>query len=136
MFAFELTCPIKNPAIQRAGWDWVPRPAARRGRARLVVNRTIGLGNESSPYLQKKIMPFKHFSRSTNKRIPTCRIQNPDIPRAGRVGAPGRAAGRGRARLNANRIFQPGYKSPLFRPSHRKSVASMFSRRTNKRNPM
>ena len=27
----------------------------------------------------------------------TCRIQNPDIPRAGRVGAPGGAAGRGRA---------------------------------------
>ena len=28
----------------------------------------------------------------------TCRTQNPDIPRAGRVGAPGGAAGRGRSR--------------------------------------
>ena len=43
---------------------------------------------------------FKRLFESTNKRIPflTCRIQNPDIPWAGRVGAAhGGAAGRGRA---------------------------------------
>ena len=33
-------------------------------------------------------------------KIVTCRIQNPDIPRAGRVGAPGGAAVRGRTRLD------------------------------------
>ena len=54
----------------------------------------------------------------------TCRIQNPDIPRAGRVGAPGGAAGRGRARLGANRIIRPGNKSPPFPPRHRRNVAS------------
>ena len=53
-----------------------------------------------------------------------CRIQNPDIPRAGRVGAPGGAAGRGRARLRANRIIRPGNKSPPSPPRHRRNVAS------------
>ena len=36
----------------------------------------------------------------------TCRIQNPDIPRAGRVGVPGETAGRGRPGLDANRIVR------------------------------
>ena len=40
----------------------------------------------------------------------SCRIQNPDILRAGRVGAPGGAAGKGQARLCANRIIRPGNK--------------------------
>ena len=34
-----------------------------------------------------------------------CRIQNPNIPRAGLVGAPGGPAGRGRAALGANKIM-------------------------------
>ena len=55
----------------------------------------------------------------------TCRIQNPDIPWAGRVGALGGAAGRGRARLGANRIIRPGNKSPPYPPRHRRNVASM-----------
>ena len=46
------------------------------------------------------------------------------IPRAGRVEAPGGAAGRGRARLGANRTIRPGNKSPPFPPSHRRNVAS------------
>ena len=54
----------------------------------------------------------------------TCRIQNPDIPRAGRVGAPGGAAGRGQARLGANRTIRPGNKSPPIFPRDRRHVAS------------
>ena len=36
----------------------------------------------------------------------TCRLQNPDIPRAVRVGAHGGVAGRGRAGVNANRTVR------------------------------
>ena len=42
-----------------------------------------------------------------------CRIQNPDIPRAGRVGAHGWAAGRGRAGREADRTVCSGNKRPL-----------------------
>ena len=45
-----------------------------------------------------------------------CRIQNPDIPRSGRsgrVGEPGGAARRGRARLGANRTIRPGNKMSI-----------------------
>ena len=51
--------------------------------------------------------------------------KNPDIPRAGLVGAPGGAAERGRARLGANRIIRSGNKSPPFLPRRRRNVASM-----------
>ena len=48
----------------------------------------------------------------------TCRIKLPDIPRAGRVRAPGGSAHRGRARLSANRIMCPGNRSPAFPKKH------------------
>ena len=60
----------------------------------------------------------------TSEILCTCRIQNPDIPRAGRVGAPGGATGRGRARLGADRTSRPGNKGPLYLPRHRLNVAS------------
>ena len=44
----------------------------------------------------------------------------------GRVGAPGGAAGRGRARLGANGIVRPGNKSPASPPRHRENVVSTF----------
>ena len=47
----------------------------------------------------------------------TCRVRNPDIPRAGFVGAHGGVAGRDRAGLFANRIVRlgnnPSWPSPL-----------------------
>ena len=42
----------------------------------------------------------------------TCLVQNPDIPQAGRVGAHGRLAGRGRAGLHANKAVRLG-KNPF-----------------------
>ena len=54
----------------------------------------------------------------------TCRIQNPDIPRASRVGAPGGAAARGRARLDANRTIHPGNKDLPYPPKNRINDAS------------
>ena len=38
----------------------------------------------------------------------TCRFQNPDIPRVGRVGAHGGTTRRGRAGLDANKTVRPG----------------------------
>ena len=52
-----------------------------------------------------------------------CRVQNPDIQRAGRVGAHGGAAGRSRAGLDANRTVRPGDKGPSYPPRHLRQVA-------------
>ena len=43
--------------------------------------------------------------------VNTCRVQNPDIPRADRVGAHGGAAERARAGLGANRTVRPENKA-------------------------
>ena len=73
---------------------------------------------------QNHLGPRSYFSRAghdpnnpgRSEYIPpllsTCRIQNLDIPQAGRVGAHGEAAGRGRAGLDADRAFRPGDKRP------------------------
>ena len=62
-------------------------------------------------------MSSERLPRSTNKRNlflnRICRFQNPDIPRAGRVGAPGGAARRSRAGLNANKTVRLENKSSL-----------------------
>ena len=52
----------------------------------------------------------------------TCRIQNPDIPRAGRVEAHGRAAGRGWAGLDADRTVRLGDKRLSYPPRHQRHV--------------
>ena len=52
-----------------------------------------------------------------------CRIQNPDIPRAVRVGAPGGTAGRGREGLDANRTVRLGSTRSSYPPRHRRQVA-------------
>ena len=49
----------------------------------------------------------------------TCRFQTPDIPRSGRVGAHGGAAGRGWAERDADRTVRPGDKRPWYPPRHR-----------------
>ena len=73
--------------------------------------------------------PKKEKTRFTNglwtvyQRF-TCRIQNPDIPRAGCVGARGGAAERGRARLGANKTIRQGNKGPSYVPKNRRQVAS------------
>ena len=50
----------------------------------------------------------------------TCRVQNRDIPRAGRVRAHGGMAWRGRAGLDANKIGRLGDTPPSHPPEHRK----------------
>ena len=60
------------------------------------------------------------FSVSTDLSNPK---PGPDIPRAGRVGAPGGAAVRGRAILGANRTIRPRIKSPPYPPRHRRNIA-------------
>ena len=53
----------------------------------------------------------------------TCRVQNPDIPRAGRVGAHSGVAGRGRAALDTNRTIRLKNKPHSYPPKHRRHVA-------------
>ena len=53
----------------------------------------------------------------------TCRIQNPNIPWAGRFGAPGGTARRGRAGLGAHRTVRQGITSPAYPPRDRRNVA-------------
>ena len=53
----------------------------------------------------------------------TCQVQNPDIPRACRVGAHGGVAGRGRAGLHANRSVRLGDNPFSYFPKHRRHVA-------------
>ena len=77
----------------------------------------------------------KRSSRMVLVRI-TCRVQNPDIPRAVRVGAHGGVAGRGRAGLDANRTVRPGDKPPPYLPKNQDKSPERLSRSTNKRNPM
>ena len=61
----------------------------------------------------------------------TCRIQNPDIQRAGRVGAHGGAAGRGRAEQFAQETNDPRTLQGIEDTSPER-----LPRSTNKRNPM
>ena len=68
--------------------------------------------------------------------IVTCRFQNPDTPRAGRLGAHGGAAGRGRARLGANSTVRSGDKGPSCSQVIDKTKSERLSRSTNKRNLM
>ena len=53
----------------------------------------------------------------------TCRVQNPDVPRAGRVEAHGGVAGQGRAGLGANRNVRLGDKPSSYPPKNREHVA-------------
>ena len=105
-----------------------PRPAPPFRRApprpdRPVVYPSFGFDrfNELLSFGKQRCQPRMQSSSSSSG---TCRFQNPDIPRAGKVGAPGGAARRGRARLGANRTIRPGNKSPPFPLRHRRNVAS------------
>ena len=65
----------------------------------------------------------KEGRREGEGAMETCRIQNPDIPRASRVGAPGGTARRGRAGLGANRAVWPIKASSVYSPRGRRNVA-------------
>ena len=97
---------------------------AGRGWAGRDSDGTVRPGNNRSSCLpgHRRNCPKRSFG-STNKRIPTCRVQNPDMLRAGQVGAPGGAAGRGRAGLDANNTFRLWDKGPPYPPKHRRNVA-------------
>ena len=85
-----------------------PAPAPRRALRTVPPVVCLGFGfDKCSPFGLNRI----------------CRIQNPDIPRAGRVGAHGGVAGRGRAGLFANRTVRLGNNPSSHSPKHRRHVA-------------
>ena len=67
--------------------------------------------------------------------VKTCRIQNPDIPRAGRVGAHGGAAGQSED-WKLTEQFNQETSVPRTPQSIEYKSPEHLSRRTNKRNPM
>ena len=72
-----------------------------------------------------------------NKQI-TCRIQNPDIPRAGRGGpsTAGGGAGRGGAGRDADGSVRPGYNRPSGPPKVGDNCYEQLSGSTNNPNPI
>ena len=66
---------------------------------------------------------FHNKCQECRPRNTTCRVQNPNIPRAGRDGAHGGATGRGRSGLDADRTVRPGNKLPSFPPRRREHIA-------------
>ena len=66
----------------------------------------------------------------------TCHIQNPDIPRASRVAAPGGAAGRGRARLSVHKSCAWEAKVHRTVQGIERTSLQRPSRNTNRRNPI
>ena len=117
------------------------KPGHTTGGSGRGVRRVGGAGSGRTG-CQQKCSPTRHASRvpsraSKTNRLkdppeaptsetlckPTGRVQNPDIPRAGRVGAHGGVAGRGRAGPDANRTVRPGDKRPPHPPKNRRHVA-------------
>ena len=117
-----MTCRVQNPDIPRSG-----RGAQHRSGAGQDGTPTEQFAQETSaPRTSQGIKDTlpERFPRTANNHLNLiCRVQNPNIPRAGRVGAHGEAAGRGRAGLGANRTVCPGDKRPSYLPRHRGHVA-------------
>ena len=83
-----------------------------------ITSRHITSHHSTSQHITSNHVTPRHITSHH-----ACRIQNPDIPRAGRVSAHGGAAGRGRAGLGANRIVRPEDKRPANLPRHRRKYA-------------
>ena len=79
----------------------------------IEYSKTIGI------FKSEKTGPMLCASLSTV----TCRVQNPGIPWAGRVGAHGGVAGRGRAAQDAKIIVRLGDERPSHPPRGRRYVA-------------
>ena len=114
--------------------------AERTGRDGATQGGTTRGGAAMRPEYKSSIRPPEHCGQPswTSQDKQTCRIPNPDIPRVGRVGAPGGTAERGRAGLGANRLVRPRNTSPVYLPpkGSQKTSLERFSKSTNKRNPV
>ena len=69
------------------------------------------------------ILFFKNRISGNAFGTPTCRVQNPDLPQAGWVGAHGGVAGRGRAGLGTNITVRLRDEPPSYPPQHRRHIA-------------
>ena len=137
------TCRFKNKDIPQASRVEAPGGVAGRSRAGMFANRIVRLRTYPSSLSPRasKSRCWNVFPEAQTSEIlckPSCRIQNPDILRAGRVGAPSGAAGRGRAMFSANRTIRSGNKGSLCPSKHRIEETSFqrSSRRKIQRNSM
>ena len=104
---------MQNPDIPRAGRGGAAHGGAA-GPGRTGRKPTGRFAQETT------VSRARHgIENNCSEHFQTCRVQNPDIPRAGRVGARGGAAGRGQAGLGANRTVRPGNKGPSYPPRKR-----------------
>ena len=80
-----------------------------------------------------KTTVLDEFSKARTKEIlrrPISRIPNPDISRAGRGGMThGRAAGRGGAGRDADRLLRPGHNRASCTPGHRGQLSRTIPRK-------
>ena len=125
----HINCRTQKPDIPRAG---------RAGAAHGGAAGRGGAGQDGPPkgrFAQETTDPLapqgigdncpgRRFGSMDKRNIIYCRIRNPDIPRAGRVGAAhGGAAGRGRAGRDADRTVHPGDNRPLHPQRHRRHIS-------------
>ena len=95
-----------------------------------------GQTNRARPAVEVSFDGGPLFHNSLVQFTATCRVQNPNIPPAGRVGARGGAAGRDRAGLDADRTVVQETSVPLTLQGIVNTSPEHLSRSTNKRNPM
>ena len=102
----------------------INRALEHLGISYIAMNRPLELSNVSHIAINRALERSEMSYIARNRSL-DCRIQNPDKPRAGRVGAHGGVGQnwRGRAELNAYRIVRPGNKGPSYPPKHREHVA-------------
>ena len=144
--AWETVLPRTPPRIEDTSPERLPKEQTGEILYKPMEEQNPRLTTGSSPVHQRFIIGTRSVLCSwlpTSGTTPfclckpcTCRIQNPDIPRAGRVGALGGAAGQGRARLGANRIIRPVKKVYRTPQGIEKTSLQRLSRSTNKRIPM
>ena len=106
----------------------INRALEHLGISYIAMNRPLELSNVSHIAINRALerSEMSYIARNRSLELSdTCRIQNPDKPRAGRVGAHGGVGQnwRGRAELNAYRTVRPGNKGPSYPPKHREHVA-------------
>ena len=117
-----------NPFHARNVREQVRRASDLCAAAKNIVARLLAL-LFLRPMVRSQARPVqkpgvrKELFESREGCLKTCRVQNPDIPRMGRIGAHGGVAKRGGAELFANRTVRLGNNPSSHFPKHEKHIA-------------